>query len=149
VVCPSLMLSIISGVIAKHCRPEFKDDAVGLASVRVYSALDTGFTPDNPQGWIATMTHRAIADLSRKQWTLVDDADLFNLVDHRHLQESDVVDYYEYLSDSPQIREILDLKHQGYSNREVANKLGLSRSEVDRTLIKLRDRVDADVFTIR
>lgn len=148
-VCPSLMLSIISGVIAKHCRPEFKDDAIGLASVRVYSALDTGFTPDNPQGWIATVTHRAIADLSKRRLTLLDEADLFNLIDHRDHPESDVIDYYEYLSDSPRVRDILDLKHQGYSNREVATRLGISRSEVDRTLVKLRDRTDADVFTVR
>lgn len=71
---------------------------------------------------------------------------IFELQDYQSVGTSNDIEDYLTSQDifNSEFRDILELKFQGYSQKEIADKLGLSQSQISKILRKVRDELDID-----
>lgn len=146
----SEMKPIVDRIVKRRCSPRIEQDVAGLTLLRLCEALSSGFEPTNPIGFVSTVTSRAIVDTLRfeRDPLRAIDADLDTLVDPRP-QESPLEDdelFGEVASDETD-KKILYMRHEGLSFREIAERLQLSKSSVDRRITNIQ-RNYADVSRV-
>lgn len=141
---------IVDRIVKRRCSQRIEQDAAGLALLRLVEATSNGFEPHNPIGFVAAVTNRAIVDTLRFEYDPLrdHDADIDNLVDHRReTPKIEVDEIFGEISKDDIDKQILHMRDSGLTFREIADRLQISKSSVDRRVTNIQ-RNYADVSRV-